>query len=202
MMLIADGYKVPKWVEIPVFSRSGDQFAAHYDRDFSEETQHMADAPRLTPEQLAAFDAIDEVMRRPELPLEMDLHAGDVQLINNMHIMHARTAYEDDAPSGRGRLLLRLWLAFSGSPELPPGYGPMLGATAAGTYRGGLVRNNDAQVHFGVPLEPSSSPEPSHAGRLGAWPASPADVTSVRPGHDGRDMEVRATSGRQEERGG
>jgi alpha-ketoglutarate-dependent taurine dioxygenase len=40
----------------------------------------------------------------------MALQAGDIQLLSNHTILHARTAYED-APGATGkRHLLRLWL--------------------------------------------------------------------------------------------
>ena len=38
----------------------------------------------------------------------MALEPGDIQLLSNHTIVHARTAYEDDP--GRKRHLLRLWL--------------------------------------------------------------------------------------------
>jgi TfdA family taurine catabolism dioxygenase TauD len=157
MMWLSEDCEVPEWVEIPVFSRNGDdQFAGHYVRRFFEGSQDLPDAPRLTPEQLAAFDALDEVLDRPELTLEMVMEAGDVQLVNNLHVLHSRTSYDDDAPAGQGRLLLRIHLAFPGSPELPAGFAPMFGATAAGTYRGGMRWTRDVLDRFGTPLEPVS----------------------------------------------
>ena len=42
--------------------------------------------------------------------LFMDLEAGDMQFVNNYHVLHARTAYEDDRAAGRVRHLKRLWL--------------------------------------------------------------------------------------------
>jgi alpha-ketoglutarate-dependent taurine dioxygenase len=41
----------------------------------------------------------------------MDLQPGDMQFINNYHVLHARTAYEDDREAGMIRHLKRLWLA-------------------------------------------------------------------------------------------
>jgi alpha-ketoglutarate-dependent taurine dioxygenase len=43
----------------------------------------------------------------------MELRPGDLQLVSNHTILHARTAYED---GGAGkRHLLRLWLTLDGS---------------------------------------------------------------------------------------
>ncbi len=40
----------------------------------------------------------------------MDLEPGDMQFVNNYHVLHARTAYVDDRAAGRVRHLKRLWL--------------------------------------------------------------------------------------------
>ena len=63
----------------------------------------------------------------------MELQEGQLQLIENHTIMHARTEF-----SGGERLLLRLWLSTSSSPELPGSFAPIYGSTTAGTVRGGL----------------------------------------------------------------
>jgi hypothetical protein len=149
---IPDGQDSPRWCEIPVFSRIGGGFAAHFMRRFFDAAQTEDDAPRLTRAQVAALDAVEDVLEEPGLAFEMALRAGDVQIINNLHVLHSRTAYHDDVPR-QGRLLLRLWLAFAGSPELPAGYAPMFGATAAGTFRGGFARTADVNARFGMPLE-------------------------------------------------
>ena len=41
----------------------------------------------------------------------MDLQPGEMQFINNYHVLHGRTAYEDDVAHGYKRHLKRLWLA-------------------------------------------------------------------------------------------
>jgi hypothetical protein len=144
------------WCSIPVFSRADDHFAAYYLRRLIEETQSWEGVPRLTARQWAALDAVDEIMSRPEMPLQMPLRPGDVQLINNMHVLHSRTAYQDEGK--RGRLLLRIQLAFAGSPVLPPSYAALFEATGAGTYRGGSWRTPEIRERFGTPLQPVTSP--------------------------------------------
>ncbi|MGI5429072.1 TauD/TfdA family dioxygenase [Streptomyces sp. CA-179760] len=138
------------WSGIPVFSETGGDFAARYVRRFIEGSQRHATAPRLTERQIAAMDALDRTLRRPGVALDMELRAGDLQLINNFHIFHARTAFTDGG--GRGRLLLRLWLAFSGSPELPDDFASLYGATAAGSYRGGVWPTSVTPPGLGRPL--------------------------------------------------
>ena len=43
-------------------------------------------------------------------PVAMELRPGDMQFINNYHVMHGRTAYSDDRQAGSIRHLKRLWL--------------------------------------------------------------------------------------------
>jgi hypothetical protein len=40
----------------------------------------------------------------------MELQAGDVQLLSNHTVIHARTGYEDHAADDLKRHLLRLWI--------------------------------------------------------------------------------------------
>ena len=40
----------------------------------------------------------------------MTMQPGDMQFVNNYHVLHARDAYTDDRPAGRIRHLKRLWL--------------------------------------------------------------------------------------------
>jgi len=61
---------------------------------------------------IAALDAWEDIAMRPSMCLEMDLEPGDLQLLSNHTIAHARTAYED-VPDLPKRHLLRLWLTIS-----------------------------------------------------------------------------------------
>ena len=81
-------------------------FIGWYIRD----AQRHASVPRLRPDQLEAIAAIEEIANSDAFHVAMDFRPGDVQLLNNAKILHAREAYEDhDDPSAR-RHLLRLWL--------------------------------------------------------------------------------------------
>jgi alpha-ketoglutarate-dependent taurine dioxygenase len=46
----------------------------------------------------------------PTNHVQMELLPGDMQFIDNYHVMHGRTAYEDAREQGRVRHLKRLWL--------------------------------------------------------------------------------------------
>ena len=47
----------------------------------------------------------------PDHWVEMTFEAGDMQFVNNYHVLHGRREYVDDTESGRVRWLKRLWLA-------------------------------------------------------------------------------------------
>ncbi len=64
----------------------------------------------------AALDAWDEVSSRPGYSLEMALQRGDMQLVNNHVVVHARTAYSDEGAEHR-RTLLRLWISLDSNDD-------------------------------------------------------------------------------------
>lgn len=55
------------------------------------------------------LEAWEELAQRPDVHLDMALAPGDLQLVSNHRVVHARTAYVDDPTSPRD--LLRLWLS-------------------------------------------------------------------------------------------
>ena len=81
----------------------------------------------LSAEEVAALDAFEEVARDPALRLDMDFQVGDIQLINNYTVLHARTEFEDWPEPERKRHLLRLWLTYREAPVLPKGFPRHLG---------------------------------------------------------------------------
>jgi Taurine catabolism dioxygenase TauD, TfdA family len=81
-------------------------FIGWYIRD----AQRHEQAPRLTARQLEALDLLEGTANDPSFYLQMQFQPGDIQLLNNAKILHAREAYTDyDDPAER-RHLLRLWL--------------------------------------------------------------------------------------------
>jgi hypothetical protein len=77
---------------------------------YIRDAQRHRTAPRLTPEQLAAMEFIENIANDPTFHVEMDFQPGDIQFLNNSVILHAREAYQDH-PERRRRHLLRLWLS-------------------------------------------------------------------------------------------
>ena len=58
--------------------------------------------------------------KEPDNHVSMELLPGDIQFINNYHVLHGRTAYEDDRAGGRIRHLKRLWLETRVLSSRPP----------------------------------------------------------------------------------
>jgi hypothetical protein len=121
---------------LPIFAMQGGKFTTQYSRTFVEAAQKLPDVPRMSAAQDEALDLHADLCE--ELALTMRLEPGDVQLLNNHVIYHARTAYEDAEGRGQDRLLLRLWLAPPNSRALPPGYAPIWGSLEPGVARGGI----------------------------------------------------------------
>jgi len=75
---------------------------------FRSVTRHAGVAP-FTAQERELLDLYEELAGSQELRLDMHFQPGDVQLISNHTVVHARTAYRDDP--GSERHLLRLWLS-------------------------------------------------------------------------------------------
>jgi hypothetical protein len=89
-----------------------------------------------TPIQIEALEKVQEIANRPELMLTMDFQEGDIQLINNHILLHAREAYEDHPEPGRERHLLRMWIAVDDARRRP--LADALSARYRWVQRGGI----------------------------------------------------------------
>ena len=69
--------------------------------------------------QREALVMVQEIANRPALMLSMDFQEGDIQLVNNHTLLHAREAYEDFPEPGRERHLLRMWIAVDDAKRRP-----------------------------------------------------------------------------------
>ncbi len=128
---------------LPVFGVHQGRFSSHYSRTYVEAAQNLPGVPAMRDEQWAALDLLAELGE--ELCFEMALKKGDIQLLNNHVVYHARGAFRDDPATGRIRRLYRLWLAMPNSRELPPGYGVLFGSREAGATRGGILQADDGR---------------------------------------------------------
>lgn len=122
---------------MPVFHYHADLLSVIYARGFIQAAQRHPEVPRLTPAQLAALDLVDQLADCPELAVRFQLEAGDIQLLHNHQILHARSAFVDWEEEGRRRHLLRLWLAPDNGRALPDVFAERYGSTVPGS-RGGI----------------------------------------------------------------
>ncbi|WP_421936773.1 TauD/TfdA family dioxygenase [Phenylobacterium sp.] len=100
----------PGWYLMPVFSRLGGRLFTRLIRPYILASQRHADAPRLTDKAVEALAWMQDMAEGGEYSVIMDFQPGDMQFINNFHVLHGRTSYEDDRAAGKIRHLKRLWL--------------------------------------------------------------------------------------------
>jgi hypothetical protein len=98
------------WYTMPIFNRCGDRLFVRYIRPYIEASRRHTDAPRPSPRAREAMDRVDAMCADPRYHVAMMLEPGDMQFVNNYHVLHAREGYTDDRPAGRIRHLKRLWL--------------------------------------------------------------------------------------------
>ena len=127
-----------RYYAMPIFGMCEGRFTSQYSRTFVENAQGIPGVPPLTAAQNEALDLWAEVCE--ELCYSMDMRSGDVQLLNNHVVYHARTTYEDDPAPGRDRFLMRLWLSMPNSRALPVGYEALWGSIEPGALRGGIAQ--------------------------------------------------------------
>jgi len=98
------------WYTMPVCTRQGERLFVRYIRPYIESVRRHADAPEVSAAARAALDRVDAMCAEEQYQAEMTMQPGDVQFVNNFHVLHARRGYVDDRPAGKVRHLKRLWL--------------------------------------------------------------------------------------------
>ena len=101
----------------------------------------------LSESQVSALDAFQQTAK--ETALAMTLERGDIQLVNNLTVVHAREFFEDHSELDRRRYLLRLWLSSPVGRKLPEFLSERWGNISVGSHRGGIkVAGVQPQVNF------------------------------------------------------
>ena len=100
----------PGWVPAIPCRWDGRRLRTFYHSDYFRSAARHADAP-VGDRERELFDVYEAIASEPRLYLDMQFAPGDVQLVSNHVVLHARTAYEDWPEPDRKRHLLRLWLA-------------------------------------------------------------------------------------------
>ncbi len=105
---------------IPAFTEHGGRLFVRFIPQYILASQRHPDAPRLSPLARSAIAKASELANDPDFNVYMDLQPGEMQFINNYHVLHGRSAYEDDVALGYKRHLKRLWLATYALTDRPP----------------------------------------------------------------------------------
>ena len=105
---------------VPVFANCNGQLSVRYQRAGIASGQREMQLP-LDAEDVEALNLFDEVASAPENRLAFFLERGDMIVINNYTVMHARTRFVNFPEPGRRRQLVRLWLDAEGFREVPAG---------------------------------------------------------------------------------
>ena len=116
----------------------------HLDWRGEEPAARFGEQYKPTAKQREALVLVQEIANRPEIMLSMSFEEGDMQLINNHIMLHAREAYVDFDEPGRERHLLRMWIAVDDAHRRP------LAPSLADRYR--VVQNG------GIPFNASHTP--------------------------------------------
>ena len=98
------------WYTMPIFNRLGDRLFVRYIRPYIEASRRHDDAPRPSEAAREAMNRVDAMCADPQYHVSMTMQPGDMQFVNNYHVLHARDEYEDDRAAGKVRHLKRLWL--------------------------------------------------------------------------------------------
>ncbi len=125
--------------QMPVVHEHDGLINVIYARDFIDAAiARFPDQVTTTALQIEALDEFDRLAHSDEFKLEMDFQQGDIQLLHNHQILHARTSYEDFDEPEKKRHLIRLWLSAHEPRTLPLAYEERYGAIVVGEVRGGI----------------------------------------------------------------
>jgi hypothetical protein len=111
------------WYTRSVFVEHDERLFVRFIPQYIKASQRHPEAPRLSPIAIEALDRVSTMANDPHYNVYMDLRPGEMQFINNYHVLHGRTAYEDDVAGGYKRHLKRLWLATRLLTSRPPHLG-------------------------------------------------------------------------------
>lgn len=106
-----EGGQGPGYFPVYPCRYAGGQLRTFYHSDYFRSVERHPDAPRFTPPERELFDVYESIAESTDLRLDMELQRGDIQLVSNHFLLHARTRYADDPRPERKRHLLRLWLS-------------------------------------------------------------------------------------------
>lgn len=93
---------------MPVFSKRDGQLSVRYQRTGYLAAHHDFGIG-FTEEELDAADLFEEIARDPAFHIEVALGVGDMVVVNNYTVLHARRGFEDGKTPETRRRLVRFW---------------------------------------------------------------------------------------------
>ncbi len=126
------------YYELPVFGKKNELAITLMNYLIHQANKDPA-LPNLTSKQKEALRKVQEICERPELQLHLSLIPGDFLFLNNLQMLHSRTAFEQKSQ----RLYYRTWLSVPWSIELPEAFKVLFGNTNAGALRGGFKKSTE-----------------------------------------------------------
>ncbi len=103
---------------VPVFAHRNGQLSVRYQRAGIVGGQRELNLP-LDAIDVEALNLFDEVASAPENRLAFFLERGDMMVVNNYTVMHARTRFVNFPEPERRRQLVRLWLDDANFRDVP-----------------------------------------------------------------------------------
>lgn len=100
-----------RYFPVPPCRYASGRLQTFYHSDYFRSVQRHRDVPPKTPSERELLDVYEAIALTEGLYLDMDLAPGDIQLLSNHTVLHARTEYEEWPEPDRKRHLLRLWLS-------------------------------------------------------------------------------------------
>lgn len=94
---------------VPVFAVHDGMVSCRYQRALIAAGHRQLGMP-LSPTEVEALDLLDQVASSPENRFKFGLVRGDVLVLNNYRVLHARTRFREDPDRARRRHLVRVWL--------------------------------------------------------------------------------------------
>lgn len=108
------------WYTVPVFTRWGERLFVRLIGAYIAASQRHPEAPRLTEKAKEALKWLRAEAESNKHSVIMDFQPGDMQFVNNYHVLHGRTPYVDNPAIGKVRHLKRLWLETEVLKDRPP----------------------------------------------------------------------------------
>ena len=100
--------------------------------EFADELGPLAEC------QIEALMLVNTLANDARFQLPMMFEPGDIQLLNNHVVYHARGEFEDYAEEARKHHVLRMWLSVPNSRPLSPLMSPIFRDLRTGAVRGGF----------------------------------------------------------------